>query len=400
MKKILIVTHAMEIGGAERALLGLLESIDPKRVSVDLFLLRHEGELLDYIPDYVNLLPPIPSYTVLGRPISTTIKEGHLLLSVARLVGKFKARRFNKVNQLKESAVAIEYSHKYTKHLMPPIQPDVEYDLAISFLTPHYFVAEKVKAKNKIAWIHTDYSVVQVNVESELKMWSAFDYIASISDNVTETFLSVFPSLKEKIILIENILPKTSIERQAEAFTVEKEMSEKNSMKLLTIGRFSPQKKMDDIPDICRRILLSEVDVKWYLIGYGGDEPLIRQRIAEAGMEDRVIILGKKENPYPYIKACDLYVQPSRYEGKAVTVREAQMLCKPVVITRYATSASQLEDGEDGVIVPMDNEGCAEGIILLLKDPEKMKQLATACTRRDYTNAGEVEKIYQLLEME
>ena len=92
-----------------------------------------------------------------------------------------------------------------------------------------------------------------------------------------------------------------------------------------------------------------------------------------------------------------MYVQPSRYEEKAVTVREAQMLCKPVVITRYATSASQLEDGVDGVIVPMDNEGCAEGIVRLLKDPERMQRLSAACAQRDYTNAGEVEKVYQLI---
>ena len=115
-------------------------------------------------------------------------------------------------------------------------------------------------------------------------------------------------------------------------------------------------------------------------------------------MEDRVILLGKKENPYPYIKACDLYVQPSRYEGKCVTVREAQLLCKPVVITRYATSASQLEEGVDGVIVPMDNGGCAEGIVQLLKDPERMKRLSAVCAQRDYTNAEEVEKVYQIIQ--
>ena len=115
-------------------------------------------------------------------------------------------------------------------------------------------------------------------------------------------------------------------------------------------------------------------------------------------MEDRVILLGKKENPYPYIKTCDLYVQPSRYEGKAVTVREAQMLGKPVVITRYATSASQLEDGVDGVIVPMDNEGCAAGIAALLRNPEKMRQLSENCKARDYSNAQEVEKLYKLME--
>lgn len=140
------------------------------------------------------------------------------------------------------------------------------------------------------------------------------------------------------------------------------------------------------------------LDVKWYLIGYGGEEPLIRQKIAEAGMQDRVIILGKKDNPYPYMRACDLYVQPSRYEGKAVTVREAQLLGKPVVITDYATSGSQLEDGADGMIVPMDNAGCAAGIAALLRDPARMQQLSENCAKRDYTNSAEVEKIYALME--
>jgi glycosyltransferase involved in cell wall biosynthesis len=115
-------------------------------------------------------------------------------------------------------------------------------------------------------------------------------------------------------------------------------------------------------------------------------------------MEDRVILLGKKDNPYPYIAACDLYVQPSRYEGKCVAVREAQMLGKTVLITRYATSASQLEDGVDGVIVPMDNEGCAQGIAALLRDPERMQKLAETCRQRDYTNGQEVEKLSKLLE--
>ena len=152
------------------------------------------------------------------------------------------------------------------------------------------------------------------------------------------------------------------------------------------------------MPDICSRLIQSGLDVYWYIIGFGPDEQLIRKKIAEAGMEDRVILLGKKENPYPYIKACDLYVQPSRYEGKAVTVREAQMLGKPVVITRYATSASQLEEGADGVVVPMDNEGCAAGIADLLRDPEKMARLSACCRQRDYTNAEEIEKLYALME--
>ena len=108
-------------------------------------------------------------------------------------------------------------------------------------------------------------------------------------------------------------------------------------------------------------------------------------------------MLGKRDDPYPYIAHCDLYIQPSRYEGKCVTVREAQVLAKPVVITRYATSASQLEEGVDGIIVPMDNDGCAAGIVELLRDPEKMKQLSEACRRGDYSNSGQAEKLMGLL---
>lgn len=394
-KKMLIVSHALELGGAERSLIGLLDALNPEIWEIDLFLLRHEGELMDAIPAHVNLLPQVSAYTVLARPMKDTLKEGHFLLTAARLAGRVTARQYDRKHGFTESGVSLEYSHKYTYRLMPAICPNIQYDLAISFLTPHYICAEKVRAKKKLAWIHTDYSRVQVNRESELKMWDRYDNIVSISNAVTESFLGLFPELERKIVLIENILPEKLIRRQAEAFRVESEMPEKG-IRLLSVGRFCTAKNFDNVPDICARLLQAGVDAYWYLIGFGGDEALIRQKIKEAGMENRVIVLGKKENPYPYLKACDLYVQPSRYEGKCVTVREAQMLGKPVVITRYATSASQLEEGVDGVIVPMDNEGCAAGIAVLLRNPEHMGQLVETCKNRNYSNAFETEKLEQL----
>lgn len=387
-KSLLIVSHALELGGAERSLIGLLDALDPVIWDIDLFLLRHEGELMDAIPENVNLLPQIPAYTVLARPMKDTLREGHILLTAARLAGKISAGRFAKKHKHTESAVSLEYSHKYTCPLMPRIQPDKTYDLAISFLTPHYFVAQKVRAKKKIAWIHTDYTTVQVDVASETAMWDAYDHIVSISDAVTGSFLKMFPGLQDKIILIENILPEHLVKRQAEAFSVEKEMPPKG-IRLLSIGRFCYQKNFDNVPAICARLLEKGLDVYWYLIGFGPDESLIRQKINESGMEDRVILLGKKENPHPYIKSCDLYVQPSRYEGKCVAVREAQMLGKPVVITRYATASSQLDEDVDGVIVPMDSDDCAQGIAALLRDSEKIARLSAVCLSRDYSNRDE-----------
>lgn len=398
MKKILIVSQAMELGGAERALLGLLENIDASTYEVDLFLMRHTGELMDQIPDYIHLLPEVKAYAALAVPMKTVLKRGQIPVLLGRLYAKMRARQ--RVKQLGiqgDNSVELEYSHKYTTWAMPMISKK-HYDLVISFLTPHYFAAQKTIADKKIAWIHTDYSTVQVDVASELAMWSKFDWIASISDDVTRSFLKTFPALKNKIILVENIMPTRHIQMLTNQFNADQEMAEKTGIKLLSIGRFCTAKNFDNVPEICKQIREQGLDVTWYLIGYGGDEALIRQKIQEHGMEEHVIILGKKSNPYPYIKASDVYVQPSRYEGKCVAVREAQMLGKPVIITNYATSASQLEDGVDGVIVPIDNEGCAKGIADMLHNAKLLEKLRNNCKQRDYSNRCEVEKIYALME--
>lgn len=398
MKSVIIISHALEIGGAERALLGLLESFDYSKYDVSLFLMRHEGDLFNLLPENVHLLPGIKEYTGLAVPVTSIVKRGLIGVAAGRIIAKIMAKRYLKSHDINsDNGVELEYSHKYTVKVMPKID-DKEYDLAISFLTPHYFVAEKVKAKKKIAWIHTDYSTVDVDVESEEKMWSKYDRIISISEACTKGFLSKFPNLESKILPVENIISPDFIHKQADMADVSGEMSSGKALKLLSVGRFSTAKNFDNVPDICRRIVESGINVKWFLIGYGGDEELIRSKIKESGMEEHVIILGKKSNPYPYIKNCDVYVQPSRYEGKCVAVREAQILGKPVIITNYATSNSQLKDDFDGAIVPLDNEGCAEAVARLLKIPDKLKLLSQNCAKTDYSNSQELEKIYKVIE--
>lgn len=337
---------------------------------------------------------------MLARPIKQVFFEGHILLTLARLYGKIKAYYVDKnvkINNNKvDSLISLEYSHKYTYKLMPKIQVNTCYDLAISFLTPHYIVANNVNARKKIAWIHTDYSRVRLDISSEMKMWNAYDYIISISEDVTKSFISIFPTLKRKIRLIENILPAKLVIKQSKEFSVIKEMP-KDTIRILSIGRYCAAKNFDSIPSICKRVIEKGLNIRWYLIGFGADENLIKDQILKNNMQSNVILLGKKANPYPYLRACDLYVQPSRYEGKSVTVREAQILAKPVVITNYTTANSQLEDGIDGVIVPLEVNRCSEKIADLLCNPQKMNLLSIHCQHRDYSNAKEIEKLYELI---
>ena len=399
---ILINMHYLEIGGAETALIGLLNALDPNRVDVDLFLHDHRGDMMQFVPEWVNVLPPIKEYTMLERPITELIKRGHWLIAAARLWAKYVSKKaYKKSHSSLPNAGIFHYIAKYTTPLLPKINPTVTYDLAISFLNPHQTTAQKVNARKRIAWIHTDYTKIWVDANDELPVWSKYDYIASISPDVTKTFLLTFPSFANtnKIVEIENILAPAFVRRRADIKNVEGEMSKYGGeVKLLSIGRFSEAKNYDNVPDICQRMVKEGVDVKWFIIGFGGDEQLIRRKIEEAGMQEHVIILGKRSNPYPYIKACDIYVQPSRYEGKSVTVREAQMLCKPVVVTNYPTASSQIKNGIDGVIVPMDNEGCARGLAEVVTDKALQERLVDYLKTHDYGNEREVDKVYRIAE--
>lgn len=394
-KKILFIMPSMFIGGAERSLLGLLEAIDYTQYDVSLFLYRHEGEFLAYIPDQVNLLPPMKEYGTFDVPIRSLLFSRRWRFGLARLISKAALKTHCLISGEKKGVwMSMQYIARYLLPLLPEIPG--EYDLGVMFLGVADPLIHKVKAKKKVTWCHTDYDTLYPNKGMDRKTYEAVDHVVFVSDACREKMTRFYPALTDKTRVIENILGEKLLLQQAEVPV--KDMPHlDDGYRLLSIGRFSEAKNFDNVPNICKSLLDAGLHVKWYLIGYGGDEELIRQKILEAGMEEHVILLGKKENPYPYIKACDLYVQPSRYEGKCVTVREAQTLGKPVVITRYATSASQLEEGVDGVIVPMDNEGCAAGIADLLRDPARMARLSLTCMSRDYSNRQEIDKLYLMM---
>lgn len=398
MKKpyIIILMHYLELGGAEMALIGLLQALSPDKVDVDLFIYSHRGPLMKFIPDWVNLLPENAAYAVIEEPMTTALKRGHIGVVAGRLMARFAHRRYIRNNPpAGQDGSIFSFTGKYVTPHLPQISDKV-YDLCISFLIPHNIGIRKVKAHKRLAWIHTDYSKMSVNAGHERSVWNAYNYIASISPAVKESFLKVFPKTEDKIKDIENILSARFVRERSNEY-VDAKMFEGSPI-LLSVGRYTYAKNYDNLPDIARRLVMDfgKNNLRWYIIGYG-DDSMIRAKISEAGMENHVILLGKKDNPYPYIKACDIYVQPSRYEGKSVTVREAQILCKPVAVTAYPTAASQIRDGIDGVIVPLDNEGCARGLADFIADTALQQRIVEYLRTHDFANASEVEKIYDLL---
>jgi len=395
-KKIIIVSHGMRIGGVERSLIGLLEALDPARCEVTLFLYEHEGEFMHLIPLGVRLLPENPKYVSLLAPLKTVLFSRNFLIGFVRLIARaiisFRAK-FSK-----QPGFLLSLSHAYAQTFLPNIPG--EYDLAIGFLMPHDTVWKKVCAPRKVGWIHTDYSSVEtgVHVASEHPAWAAMDKIIAVSTDTAKAFSKVFESQHAKLEIIENLLSPTFVRTQAGVDYPPRDMvKDEETLVLCSAGRYTHQKAFDLAALACRRLLDRGVKVRWYVMGYGPDEAMLQQLISEYKLEDAFILLGKRTNPYPYMKACDIYVQPSRHEGKAVAVREAQMLGKAVLISDFSTASSQLEHNVDGYIAPAGVDGLVEAVILLSRDVSLRNRLASTAASRDYGNLSEVEKVYQLL---
>lgn len=218
--------HYMELGGAEMALVGLLGALDPKRVDVDLFIHSHRGPLMRFIPDWVNLLPEIPAYSVIEAPMKEALKRGHVGVVMARLWAKvLHHRHIRKLTTDQPDASEFQYVGNCVTPLLPRVNPAVEYDLCISFLSPHNIGLKKVRARRRLAWIHTDYSRIHIDVATELPSWEGYDYIASISEDVGQEFVKVFPTLASKVIPIENIMSNDFVRQRANEFDAAAEMT-------------------------------------------------------------------------------------------------------------------------------------------------------------------------------
>ena len=358
MRKVLISSFDMEVGGVERSLISMLNNFDYSNNEVDLMLYSHTGDFMNLINKKANLLSENKKYSKFRKSIGQTFKEGQLTLGITRLLARQNCNKVSKRLGLNESSyVQMQLMWKYAIKFLPKLSKN--YDIAISYLWPHYFVAEKVNAKVKVAWIHTDYSKLETDIDIDLEMWDKYDYIFAVSEECKNSFLSKYPSLLNKLKVLENITAVDFINKMANEKTSDFN-SENNNFNLLSVARFSPAKGIDNAVKALK--LLHDkglTNIKWNVVGYGGDEDNIKKLIKDNNLENSFILLGKKTNPYPYMKKCDLYVQPSRYEGKAVTVTEAQILNKPVLITNYPTAKSQVKNGYDGLICELSVEGIA-----------------------------------------
>ncbi len=255
-KRIFINMHYMELGGAERALLGLLNAIDTNRVEVDLFLNQHTGDFMPLIPKKINLLPELRGYNAIERPLKDVLLEGQWRVALDRLRAKREHARYHRSLSGDKKPLDSSVFQLVMDRVVPHLKSLDSlgcYDLAISFLQPHNIVLDKVRAKKKICWIHTDYSMVHINVEQELRVWQQYDHIISISDDCTRAFVNTFPSLAPKIVKIENILSPAFVRGQAR-LTATPQLDACEGVKIVSVGRICHAKNYDNVPLVAQML--------------------------------------------------------------------------------------------------------------------------------------------------
>lgn len=273
-----------------------------------------------------------------------------------------------------------------------------KYDVALAYTSGEimFFVKDKVDAAKKYVWVHNDYRTGLHPKEYDKPYFREMDGIVSISKQCVDILKEEFPEFSDKIYYIENITSSKVIKKRADEFCP-KEFSH-DTVNILSVGRLMNQKGFDMAISAAAILKRAGFNFKWYIIGNGVLQKKLEQQIHQEHVEDCLILLGPKGNPYPYIKNCTIFAQTSRWEGKSVVLDEAKILGRPILATSYPTVFDEVNDGKEGIIVPMNPEGIAEGLKKLISDEQLRNTLSKFLQDHEYGNQEEVEKYVQLIE--
>lgn len=389
MKKVLFTMLSLYNGGAEKSLVNLLNELPEDKYEIDLLLFKPEGIFMDQVPSYVRILETPDELKRLFGPI---MKSGKFM--IPKIIRTMQAHLAEKKGKRRR---AYRWNHFYTKHIKKLEQ---RYDVAVGYTSNEvlYFVNEKVDAARKLVWVHNDYIAAEYSSEHDLPHLKSMDGIATISETCRDILVKVFPDFAYKIHNIANITSSNVIRQRAELFAPQE--YSRDSFNILSIGRLNEQKGFDMAVEAAAILKDGKKNFSWYIIGSGVLENALRKQIREAGVEDRVHLIGVRENPYPYIKNCDLLAQTSRYEGKSVVLDEAKILATPILATNYPTVHDQILEGKEGIIVPMDPHGIADGIEEMMRNASKREAIRAYLAEHEYGNQDEVQKYIKLIDGE
>lgn len=370
-KKVFIAIHQLNLGGAQKALVSALNAIDYDKNEITLYIRKDRLNLLPQVNSCVSKIIVNKDYTQYYHKLYSLFL--YALSKIYSLFGKDSSVINQKsMRYIAENKIAYEREHYFSN--------DYVYDIAISYIQGYTAksVLENVKARRKIMFYHDSTDSLH-ELHSEVMKY--YDMIYCVSKGAQEAVKGFYPQFADKIYCLENYVDADKVRTEAEKFVPD---YSKDNLILCSCGRITPVKGFDLAVGAAELLKQKGLDFKWYFVGDGVDRPKIEMLISEKGLRDYIKITGLQDNPYPYIKHCNIYVQPSYEEAHPLSIIEAQILARPVVSTATAGGKSIIEDGINGIIAEIDLQSLSDKIYRLAKDREMRVQFEKELSKNDY----------------
>lgn len=393
-KELLFIMNNLNCGGAEKALVSLLQTLDYTKYNVDLYLFKKEGIFLNQVPQEVTILEHPENYKFFDmsflKTITTNLMSGNLINIWYRILADFVFISKN------EKAVKEQKVWKYLKEVLLPL--DKKYDVAIGFLekTPNYFCVDKVNAKMKIGYIMNDYEQLKMNKSIDVPYFSKLDYIISDSEESKTVLIKIFPEFKHKFQVIKNIVAPVLINKLAK----EPLFDYPDGFKIISVGRLVPQKGYDLAIEACGILAKKGIKFKWYILGDGEDKELLLALIKKTKLDDYFIFLGIRENHYPYLKNADIFVHTARFEGFGLVINEAKILHIPILLTNFNVAKSHIQSDYNGLICELNPKSIADNLEKLIVDKDLREHFSVNLSKDNFGTENEIHAFYKIIENE
>lgn len=371
-KKILFVVHQLNCGGVQKSLITALNHIDYNKNDVTLYIRKNRVDLLERVNKNVNVI----INTDKNNYYHTFI--GFIYTALITFFSFSKKYKSHFEAKLRDYIVNRQMQYEAKTYFSGK-----SYDIAISYIQGYtsQFVAEKIKAEKKIVFFHgseDEHHLIHIRIFAD------FDLILGVSSDVADLLKKFYPDYTEKISYLSNYVNYEEVISEANIFTLDLV----GKLTLCTCGRFTEVKGFDIATKTAKILKEINLDYIWYYVGDGPERVNIENLINTYGLKDNIIMTGMQENPYPYIKCCDIYVQPSLAEAQPLSIIEAQILNKPVVTTKTVGGMNIVKDGITGIQTEINPEALAEGI-MKLTDSTLRERMVAELSKIDYNKEKE-----------
>ena len=368
MKKILIGIDSLRIGGIQTALLNMLHEMDTDNYEITVKLFHYQDDYNALLPDNIKIEKSSAVLDTMNLTAAEAKTKGIIIYAFRKLLALacrvFGANFVYSVILRKEKA-------------------NDEYDIAISYTnngngkSVYYgmnkYILERVKAKQKFAWVHVDYEALNMNTPQNNAEYNRFDKIVHVSQATQNKFLIYNPTLKDKCTVIYNFINPNRL-RQLAGVVQEHEI-----FTIVSVGRFDANKNMSACISIGAELKKLNISFKWIMVGNGPEYDYIQSKIAESDLQESFVLVGSQKNPYTYIANADLYVSTSKTESFGLSIYEAISLGIPALAYSYPAVYEIISNGSNGYIVDPNISEMTEKIAMLATQKNFYNLLKEKC---------------------